>query len=316
MTDLAAGPAGPMLSRRWPRRKPARTGPGLAALLLVLAAAGCSEDARKPTVTGGKDGSAGGAGGAGGLAAAGGSSGGAAGSALGGAGGTPAAGGNAGGDAAADSPADSAVVDAPVGAETGDAPAGELGAEVATDAGTDLGTDVGTDSGVEAAPACGGAGEPCCRDKTCNSGGCCIFPVGGVEGRCRASGSACGEGLAGVCEAGSCGPAGMKCGQIGQTCCPLAGINIRCTGSGAACRSGMCVACGAPGQPCCGDGIEFYLTCQPGSTCAGAGLTCQPCGGLDQPCCLNDSPECREGRVCTGQIGQRRCGPPPDASPG
>jgi hypothetical protein len=245
---------------RTPRCARARRA-GLALLAATLAVAACDEeglvvrDAARDTATDARDGAGGSTGGTGGsTAGTGGSTAGTGGSTAGSGGtggstgGTSGTGGTGGVDAPADVPApdapvvDTAVPDAPVA----DTPV----------------TDGGSDG---SAAACGAAGQPCCRGKVCNSGGCCISrPSGG--GVCEASGQACGYGFAGSCMNGSCGPAGSACGGLGQPCCMARGDG-HCTGNGTTCMGTTCAACGGQGQPCCRFSTRDADSCQAGFAC-------------------------------------------------
>ena len=208
----------------------ARIGLVLGSLLAVFALAtpiGCGDDVKQnpPDASGGKGGG-GGKGGTGGQTAKGG----------------------AGGDN--------------LGGASGDA---------ATEAGADVSDDVAVeDGGPEDAPMdsaggdvssggnCGGSGQPCCRGKVCNGGGCCIVPNSGSGGFCVGATESCkkgNDGFAGTCNNGSCGTPAAPCGALTQMCCdPGGGVQAKCTANGTTCDNGKCAGCGRPGEPGCNGG--------------------------------------------------------------
>lgn len=129
---------------------------------------------------------------------------------------------------------------------------------------------------------CGLAGNPCCANNSCASGGCCLYrdALGsicvGVGADCQLSGVS----APGTCASGTCG----ACGGLSQPCCESVGSNT-CTAPNTMCSTlltaGTCEACGGMGLPCCdGRSVDYGgyscnagLTCRPGNTAAS---TCQP----------------------------------------
>ena len=93
---------------------------------------------------------------------------------------------------------------------------------------------------------CGGVGQPCCADGSCQTGNVCAGatricqPCGGMGQPCCATGDACGTNLA--CLNGACG-----CGGQGQPCCG----GSMCTSDNNACNgvetcTNACAAGSAP----------------------------------------------------------------------
>jgi hypothetical protein len=95
-------------------------------------------------------------------------------------------------------------------------------------------------------PPCGGSGQRCCGNSTCDSGLACVT---------------------GACEA---------CGAQGEVCC----AGVTCSGT-LACSSGKCSQpCGNQGQSCCAGS-----TCSAGLSCSGGSCIAPACGGLAEKCC-------------------------------
>lgn len=114
---------------------------------------------------------------------------------------------------------------------------------------------------LAAAFLCGGAGQTCCLNRTCNAGLAC-----NSNNICR------------------------KCGGNGDICC----ANNICS-SGLTCQGGRCTApaCGGPDQPCCAG------TCNgAGLACDFNTNTCRVCGFLGEFCCPY-APQCFEGTCRT-----------------
>ena len=177
--------------------------------------------------------------------------------------------------------------------------------------------------------ACGGSGQPCCPNNTCNAGLGCNNPPGantpGTCENCGAQGQACC--LGNNCQSGlACGGltgGGMgtcsSCGALAQICC--AGATPCQTGG---CTSGLgdnvCAICGAAGQPCCG--TNNAGTCNTGFACAGrtaaSGIpgSCSTCGGTGQPCCPviagvdggAGQTQCETGMSCLISTTANQCG--------
>ena len=140
------------------------------------------------------------------------------------------------------------------------------------------------------APACGGAGEQCCRDPNsedtaydyCTDPKTGCYPWQGPHGTCN------------------------PCGTAGQSVCPFTGC-----ASGTVARHEVCLACGGAGQPCCSHG------CTGGTICSVSALyTCTACGEEGQAPCAgnicyeNLHPDFEDGKtVCTANCGYTQGAP-------
>jgi len=172
--------------------------------------------------------------------------------------------------------------------------------------------------------SCGSAGQSCCANRSCASGGVCTGLGAGTCVACGGAGETC-------CSGRSCSTALMctgagqglcaQCGGAGQICCALntcasggCCVGQTCTASGSACptiggmcQNGVCGTCGGAGQPCCAGN-----TCTASSVRCIAGA-CQSCGDAGQPCCANSSCGSAslvcDANVCTacGGATQRCC---------
>jgi hypothetical protein len=166
---------------------------------------------------------------------------------------------------------------------------------------------------VSVGSGCGATGQACCPGESCEGGGCC------VDEQCVAAGQPCGQGLTGMCTAGSCG----SCGGRGQPCCAVSqsegcsgpqGSCGGCTQSGTMCSTsgpdgvytlldatpGTCVACGADGLTCCYGywcvGASSYCDSYLDDAGTAKYVCSSKCGGPDQPCCQGST--CKNGGCC------------------
>jgi hypothetical protein len=146
---------------------------------------------------------------------------------------------------------------------------------------------------VTASGDCGNQGDPCCIGTApCNGGLSCLDDIcdtpaycGALDQDCCSGGTECNSGL--ICQGGKCeNDPSANCGAAGQSCC--SGGN-QCDSDSLNCVSGTCESCGYNGQECCDNGPQCAnssLTCQ--------GQTCVPttaddgCGGEYEWCCDGD----------------------------
>lgn len=147
--------------------------------------------------------------------------------------------------------------------------------------------------------ACGGAGQSCCQNSSCD-GGCCAGQ------RCVVPDAGCGGQTYSYPALGACSGTTSSCGSCGgltEPCCPSTATYQRdfCTASGLVCNnSNQCVACGGPGQACCLGNLCANGGCCTSGTCTANNGLCPSGGGP----CKNGS--CSDGGC--GSVGQNECG--------
>jgi hypothetical protein len=166
-------------------------------------------------------------------------------------------------------------------------PPGTGGSTTPRDAGLDGSRDAqqnrdtqNRDTSQNADVACGGEGEACCANNTCDNGLTC-------QGR----------------------PGNRSCETA-----PVLDGGARLDGA----RSDTATACGGDGEPCCADDTcDDGLTCQGNRTptCRApavdgggqndAPADSAPCGGEGEACCSNST--CDDGLTCQGRPGNRSC---------
>jgi hypothetical protein len=139
------------------------------------------------------------------------------------------------------------------------------------DAGEALRADI--NATIDAALACGDAGQRPCPGAVCNRNDCI-----GENGLC-------------VAAPGPCGPTSGRCNGFGQGC-----------------FDDQASSCGRVGQPCCGTRSPHGLFCsESGRTCVerNGSHACVPCGRPGELCCAPDD-SCRSG-ACTPTDAGRAC---------
>jgi hypothetical protein len=154
----------------------------------------------------------------------------------------------------------------------------------------------------QACAPCGGSGQLCCPNNTCNaplacSGGACAC-VPDCSNKCGGAPDGCGGTCNGNCGGGtvclnqSC----AACGGNAQPCCQNSMCNspLACNGGTCGCVPSCSNKCGGAPDGCGG-------SCNAG--CGGGGTVCQnqscvPCGSNGQTCCQNNA--CNAPLTCTG----------------